>query len=88
VASKFFAPFHINTRVFTLGVRNDDQFGIFQDDDHGPLWRASFADLDEAKHHAQEFADDDGREFFVVSFKDYWEVARLLSSRARCKTEA
>jgi hypothetical protein len=64
-------------------VGYDHEFGLFQDDDGGPLWRASFAELDEAKHHAQKFADDEGREFFVYSFKSYSEVARLFPSRRK-----
>ncbi len=61
----------------------DDEFGLFQDDDGGPLWRACFAELDEAKLHAQKFADDEGREFFVYSFKSYSEVARLFPSQRK-----
>ena len=59
----------------------DDQFGLFQDGHDGPLWRASFADMDEAKRDGQKFADDEGQEFFVYSFKIYSEVARLFPSR-------
>ena len=59
----------------------DDQFGLFQDDHDGPLWRASFADMDEAKRRGQKFADDEGEEFFVYSFKNYSEVARLFPTR-------
>jgi hypothetical protein len=62
-------------------VLREDQFGLFQDDHDGPLWRASFAELDEAKRRGQEFADDEGREFFVYCFRNYSEVARLLPSR-------
>ena len=61
----------------------DHQFGLFQDDAGGPLWRASFADLDEAKRNAQRFADEEGQEFFVTRFEDYSEVARLFPSRMK-----
>ena len=37
--------------------------------------------MDDAKRHGQKFADDEGREFFVFSFKNYSEVARLFPSR-------
>ena len=43
----------------------DHQFGLFQDDAGGPLWRASFADLDEAKRNARKLADEERQEFFV-----------------------
>jgi hypothetical protein len=61
----------------------DHQFGLFQDDACGPLWRASFADLDEAKRNAQKFADEERQEFFVYRFEDYSEVARLFPSRMK-----
>jgi hypothetical protein len=47
------------------------------------LWRASFADLDEAKRNAQKFADEERQEFFVYRFEDYSEVARLFPSRMK-----
>jgi hypothetical protein len=62
-------------------VASEQQFGLFQDDDDGPLWRASFDDLDEAMHNGQKLADDERHGFFVYSFKDYREVARFFPSR-------
>ena len=56
------------------------QFGLFEDDARGPLWRASFGDLTEAKRHARELAKDEGKEFFVYSFISYREVARIRPS--------
>ena len=65
---------------------NDQQFGVFKDDGQGPMWRKSFATLDEARFHAQRFADDEGHEFFVYSFKDYSEIARSFPSGHKPKT--
>jgi len=62
-------------------VSYDDQFGLFLDDHDGPMWRGSFAELDEAKRHGQKFADDEEQEFFVYSFRNSSEVARLFPSR-------
>jgi hypothetical protein len=55
----------------------DLEFCLYEKDTRGRLWRASFADLAEAKRHAQELADDEGKEFFVHSFKDFIELARI-----------
>jgi hypothetical protein len=68
-------------------VHYDHQFGLFQDGPEGPLWRASFADIDQAKRHAQVYADEEGREFFVYSYKDYSEVARLFPSRRPARVD-
>jgi hypothetical protein len=64
-------------------MAHDNQFGLFQDDAGGPLWRASFDDLDEAKRNAQRFADEERQEFFIYRFEDYSEVARLFPSRMK-----
>jgi len=64
-------------------VAEELQFALFQDDERGPLWRAPFTDLDEAKRQAQRFADDEGHEFFVYSFKSYTEVMRVFPSKRR-----
>jgi hypothetical protein len=56
-------------------------FGLFQAGEDGPLWRASFADLDEAKRNARILADQERQEFFVRSLEDYSEVARLFPTR-------
>jgi hypothetical protein len=54
----------------------DLRFGVFQDDNSGPLWRASLGDIEEAKRLAQKLAASDRLEFFVYSFETYSEVAR------------
>jgi hypothetical protein len=38
-------------------------FGLFVAAEHGPLWRAFVADLEEAKMKAQQIAIDDGEGF-------------------------
>jgi hypothetical protein len=53
-----------------------ENFGIFAE--HGPLWRAFVADLEEAKMKAQQIAIDDGEEVFIFSFKDASEVAHFF----------
>ena len=64
-------------------MASDHQFGLFQDDEGGPLWRASFADLDEAKRNARKLADEERREFFVCRFEDYSEAARVFPTRIK-----
>ena len=53
------------------------QFGLFEDHPKGPLWRASFADLDEATGHARGLVKEEGKEFFVYSYVSYREMARI-----------
>lgn len=64
-------------------VRNDHQFGLFQDGEDGRLWRKSFADLDEAKRNARKLADEERQEFFVCRFEDYSEIARVFPPRIK-----
>jgi len=66
----------------------DHQFGLFQDNDGGPVWRAFFVDLDEAKRNAQKLADDERHEFFVCRFEDSSEVARLFPSRMKLLSQS
>jgi hypothetical protein len=62
-------------------MASDHQFGLFQDDEGGPLWMASFADLDEAKRNARKLAEEERQEFFVRRFEDHSEVARVFPTR-------
>jgi hypothetical protein len=62
-------------------MAHDQKFGLFQDDEGRPLWRASFADLDEAKRNARKLAEEERQEFFVCRFEDYSEVARVFPTR-------
>ncbi|MGD0221126.1 MAG: hypothetical protein ABSF71_02215 [Terriglobia bacterium] len=62
---------------------HEHEFGLFQDDEDRSIWRGSFANLDGAKRKAQQFADEEGHEFFVRRFEDYSEVARLFPSRVK-----
>jgi hypothetical protein len=64
-------------------VLNDFQFGLFQADGHRPIWRKSFADLDMAKRHAQQFTDEERHGFFVRRSEDHSEVARVFPSRSK-----
>jgi hypothetical protein len=59
----------------------DLQFGLFEAADSRPLWRASFADAQDAKRQAQKLANDEGEAFFVYSFKNVTEIARMFPSR-------
>jgi len=60
----------------------DQQFGLFEDGEEGPLWRAFFSDVEDAKARAQIFADDEGRVFFVYNLKDSTVIKRVFPSRA------
>lgn len=62
-------------------MASEDQFGLFSQDEHGPLWRGFFNDLDEAKRKAQELADLEGLEFFIYNLKSLSEIARFFPSR-------
>ena len=65
--------------MFQLG-ENDTraEFAVFAEDSKGPLWRMFAHDLDTARRKAQQFATDEGVEFFVYSFRDYSVVARFF----------
>jgi hypothetical protein len=58
-------------------VQSEDEFGLFEDTEKGPLWRDFFGDLGEAKLKAKKLADEEGHEFFVYNFITYTEVARF-----------
>jgi len=60
-----------------------EDYGIFVDDERGPVWKAFFADLDGAKERAQQIAIENGVEAFVFSFKDSSEVARFFPKPVR-----
>ena len=60
---------------------HEPEFGLFIQDEEGPLWRGFFADLDEAKRTAQKLANEERFEFFVFSLKDFTEVARAFPVR-------
>jgi hypothetical protein len=64
----------------------DDQFGLFMDNGEGPIWKAFFTDLEAARNHAQKSADEERCEFFVYSFENFSEVARLFPTRLIPKT--
>jgi hypothetical protein len=60
-----------------------DQYGVFQEDRKGPMWRGFFADLENAKTTAQKLADDDRVVFFIYCFKRYIEVGRFRPTERR-----
>ncbi len=67
--------------VAGITVPLEDQFGVFKDDKKthdGPVWRGFFHELATAKLQAQKFADEEDCEFFVFSFVNYSEVARIF----------
>jgi hypothetical protein len=62
-------------------MQRHQPFLLFQDAPDGPLWRASFADLEDAKRNARLLADEEREECFVRSLEDFSEVARLFPTR-------
>lgn len=56
----------------------DDEFGVFSQDESGPMWREFFSDLESAKAKAQQLSIDEGLESFVFRLKDSSEVARFF----------
>ena len=52
-------------------------FGLFTQDEKGPLYRGFFDNLESAKKAAQENANKEGLEFVVYSFRTYAEVGRF-----------
>jgi hypothetical protein len=59
------------------------RFGVFKRKDRGNLRQGFYADLDEAKRHAQKGAHDEGVEFFVYNFENLSEVARFFPPRGK-----
>ena len=60
---------------------HDHQFGLFIQDDKGPLYRGFYTDLEDAKRKAQELADKEGYEFFIYNFKGFIEIARFYPQK-------
>lgn len=56
----------------------EGEFAIFAQDEKGPMWRDAFPDLETARVKAQRFANEEGVEFFVFSFKDAREIVRFF----------
>lgn len=59
---------------------DDHQLGLFKAGQDGPLWRASFTDLEEAERSARILAEA-RQEFFVLRLEDFSEVARVFPTR-------
>ncbi len=62
---------------------NDHQFGLFVQHENGSLWKGFFTDLEEAKRQAQELANRDALEYYVLNFRDFTEVARAFPRNSR-----
>jgi len=60
----------------------DLQFGLYEEDERGRMWRASFAELDEAKRRGEQLAKDEGKDYVVYNFKSCREVARLCPAKS------
>jgi hypothetical protein len=56
---------------------NDRRYGLFAQEAGRSLWKAFFADPEEAKRQAQNLAGTEGREYFVFDFSCSVEVARI-----------
>jgi hypothetical protein len=61
----------------------DLRFDLFRQDEKGPLWQASFMELDDAKRQAQKLADAEGYEFFIFDYGTASEVARAFPTRRK-----
>lgn len=66
-------------------MARDLRFGILQDDEDMPAWRAFFADLEEAKREAQALANEHGRDCSVLSMESFTVLASLRPSNGKSK---
>lgn len=55
----------------------DREFGVFVEDDEGPVLKEYCNDLDEAKRRGQRLADVEGLPAVIFTIKGYREVARF-----------
>ena len=58
---------------------------VFMEDEKGPVWKAYFDDIEEAKRQCQDLAQSTGLECFVYSFHTFTEIARFRRSRGITK---
>ena len=63
-------------------MASDHQFGVFQDDRNGPIWREFFQDIEMARNHAQKSADERASEFFIFSFWNFSKAGRKFPRRS------
>lgn len=54
---------------------------VFMEDGEGPVWKAYFDDIEEAKRQCQDLAQNTGFECFVYSFHTFTEIARFRGHR-------
>jgi hypothetical protein len=59
----------------------NDQYGLFEDDGKGPMWRDSFTDLEQAKIQGQKLANKEQVTFFIYCFHRFREVARFKPAK-------
>lgn len=59
----------------------DDDYALFIRDKKGPIFRTSCPDYEGARKQAQQFADAEGFECLIYSFKEFREVHRCIPNR-------
>ena len=57
------------------------EFAVYVQEDAGALWKASVADLEEAKRRARDLTRSEGLEAFVRCLQTYEEIARFFPPR-------
>jgi hypothetical protein len=58
-------------------MKKTETFGVFIDDDKGPIWCCGLNDIAESKRKAEEISTNQNVECFVYSFEKVREVARF-----------
>jgi hypothetical protein len=53
-------------------------YWIFIEDDRGPMWKAEFASLDEAKRKAEELSASEGDVVFIYCLNTCREILRFV----------
>ena len=56
---------------------DDREFGVFIEDDEGPVFKEYCGELEEAKRRGQRLADMEGLPAVVFAIKGYAELARF-----------
>ncbi len=58
-------------------MENHREFGVFIEDDEGPVFKEYSGEIEEAKRRGQRVADIEGLPSVVFAIKGYTEVARF-----------
>jgi hypothetical protein len=53
------------------------EFGVFMEDDEGPVFKEYCGELEEAKRRGQRVADIEGTPTVLFTIKGYTEIARF-----------